>query len=172
MTAAVSRAEFLRGRFSADTSALRPPWALNETDFTARCTRYMSCVDACPENIIFKGQGGFPEISFADGECTFCAACVKTCPVGALSPTQDERNRNTKPWNLHLSVSDNCLSTKDVVCRICPDKCDARAIRFKHPAANGKPAIDQDLCTGCGACVAPCPVGALTLSPVHQHKAA
>jgi len=135
----------------------------------------MSCVDVCPENIIIKGRGRIPEISFANGECTFCGACVTACPVGLLGslPVEDEPYQPL--WNLHLSVSDACISAKGVVCHICPEKCEAQAIRFGRPGVQGirgKPVIDQDICTGCGACLAPCPVGALTLSSIQQNKAA
>jgi len=167
MTAVISRAGFLRGRFNTDADAIRPPWAVNESDFTFSCRRHRTCADACPENIIIKGRSGFPEISFSNGECTFCEACVKACPVGILDPAQQ-----VAAWNLHLSISNACISAKGVVCRICPEKCDASAIRFKRPGALGKPEVDQDICNGCGACIAPCPVNALTLSPVQKNKAA
>jgi ferredoxin-type protein NapF len=42
--------------------------------------------------------------------------------------------------------------------------CDAGAIRFK-PTLGGvtSPALDLSLCTGCGACVAPCPTQAISM---------
>jgi ferredoxin-type protein NapF len=172
MAAAISRAGFLRGRFASGSDAIRPPWSVNEAEFTSLCTRQLSCADVCPENIIIKGGAGFPEISFTDNECTFCGACAKACPVGALGPSHDQAGLERSPWNLKLGVSDACLSAKGVVCRICPEKCDAQAIRFNHPAAHGKPVINQDRCNGCGACIAPCPSQALALFPAQQYKAA
>ncbi|MBT3373503.1 MAG: ferredoxin-type protein NapF [Rhodospirillaceae bacterium] len=165
MVSTISRAGFLRGQFQPQGTALRPPWAIPETDFTEQCSRTLDCAAACPEDIIVKGRSGFPEISFTGGECTFCGECVAACRTNALGPLLDRNGRKLPPWNLEPSISSACLSTNGIVCRVCPEKCDARAIRFEHPAGHGKPAIDPDACTGCGACIAPCPVGAITLSP-------
>ncbi len=168
MVASISRAGFLRGHFAPHGAALRPPWAIPEDNFTDRCSRNLTCAAACPEGIIIKGRSGFPEVSFTGGECTFCGDCVAACASGALGPLLDRHGQSRPPWQLELSISSACLSSNGIVCRVCPEKCDARAIRFEHPAGHGKPVVDPGACTGCGACVAPCPVGAITLSPRHR----
>ncbi|MDP6688862.1 MAG: ferredoxin-type protein NapF [Alphaproteobacteria bacterium] len=170
MVTAISRAGFLGRRFNAEDSAIRPPWATPEAYFTEHCSRDMACAEACPEKIIFKGRSGFPEISFSGGECTFCAACVTACTADVLGPLLARDGSRRRPWNLRLNISDNCLSAKGVVCRVCPETCDARAIRFRHPAAHGKPIVDPGACSGCGACVAYCPAGAITLLPRRQYE--
>ncbi|MBT4890816.1 MAG: ferredoxin-type protein NapF [Rhodospirillales bacterium] len=175
MVSAISRAGFLRGRFNSDSTTIRPPWAVFETELTDQCMGLASCVDACPEGIIIKGRGGIPEISFASGECTFCGDCAKACPVGLLGLVSNKDEVQRPHWELHLSVSDVCISDKGVVCHICPEKCDAKAIGFDRTAARGilgKPNINQSICTGCGACIAPCPVGALSLSTIQHNEAA
>jgi ferredoxin-type protein NapF len=66
---------------------------------------------------------------------------------------------------LKAAITPSCLALNHVVCSACAERCEVGAIRFQ-PAlgAAPTPAIDLDRCTGCGACVAVCPVSAITLS--------
>lgn len=153
-----TRRAFLRGCFG-ESASLRPPWAAAEPEFLDRCTRCDACIDACPEHILVRGSGGFPEVDFAGGGCTFCGACVNTCEPHALERTA------AAPWALKASIAPSCLALSRFVCSACAERCEAHAIRFR-PAlgAAPTPAIDLDRCTGCGACVAVCPVSAITVS--------
>lgn len=122
----------------------------------------MYCAAACPEGIIVSGSG-FPRIDFSTGECTFCQACVEACPAAALGPAVDDRGAARRPWALEVRISDLCLAAKGVVCRICQAKCEAGAFAFPHPSGLGRPRVRSAACTECGACVAPCPAGAISL---------
>ena len=142
------------------TAPLRPPWALaDDTDFTDHCTRCGDCVRACPSALLHAGDGGFPEIRFVHAGCDFCGACRNACGTGAIRTGPD-----IQAFALHLHVSARCLARQRVECRVCAEMCDAQALRFV-PALGGIPALHLDpaACTGCGACVSPCPVGALEL---------
>lgn len=154
----LSRRGFLRGR-SAAPPPLRPPWSGPEAGFAARCTRCGDCTAACPQAILAAGPGGYPTVDFSRGECTFCGDCAAACAPGAL-----DRKREPLPWAIQAAISDPCLTRAGVECRVCGDFCDPRAIRFP-PRAGGVavPEVDAAACTGCGACLAPCPAGAVTL---------
>jgi ferredoxin-type protein NapF len=158
MTTPDSRRNFLRGNFSPRQGPLRPPWALAEANFLLACTRCGDCIDACPTCIITR-DSGYPVVDFARGECTFCGNCAAACMPRALTLTEAQ-----SPWSARAVINAPCLARQRVECRICGDQCAAGAIRFP-PLAGGiaLPVLDLDRCTGCGACVAPCPVRAIAV---------
>lgn len=160
MRQSISRASLLRGRLRGGPPPLRPPWALAEPAFLEACTRCDACRAACPEGILVRGSGGFPLVDFQRGECTFCGRCAAACEDGAL--TRPQGTAAGAPWDAVALVGAGCLARKGIVCRSCEDACEPRAIRFAvgPPAA---PQIDLGACTGCGACVAPCPVDAIEI---------
>lgn len=158
-----SRRALFRGRRTA-TAPLRPPWALAEDEFVSCCTRCDDCIGACPEGIVLRADGGFPAVDFQRGECTFCEACVEACPSGALV-------REGPPWTIRARVDDRCLALNGVHCQACRDACPTQAIRFPlRPGVPG-PVVDDPTCTGCGACVAPCPVDALSVCAAEGVRA-
>ena len=161
----IDRVQFLRGAFRGGATAVRPPWALAESLFVDACTRCDDCATACPEEIIRPGRGGVPEISFSHGECTFCEDCVQACPTNALG-MRDADGRKRAPWDIRAVVSDACISKAGIACRICGEHCDAGAFTFQLVVGGAAlPIVDLDRCTGCGACVAPCPVSAIEVTP-------
>ena len=139
---------------------MRPPWALAEADFIDRCTRCNDCLNACPTRILKAGDGGYPSVDFSAGECTFCGDCLAACQPQAL-----QRHDGQPAWPYKAVIGDTCLPRQGVECRVCGDFCDSRAIRFQ-PRLGGSPLpeLDPEKCTGCGACVAPCPTVAIRVS--------
>ncbi len=138
-------------------SALRPPWAIEESQFISRCTRCNACVGACPEQIISIDRG-YPVLHFEHGECTFCRACVECCEVQAL-------DINTiPPLAAKATINKTCMAQSGVECRVCGDNCESFAISFKLQVGGAAvPQIDSAECTGCGACVRNCPSRAITV---------
>jgi ferredoxin-type protein NapF len=156
-TVDIGRRGLLRGRTRALPSAIRPPWSRLDR-FTSLCTRCGACADACPEGILRAGDGGFPEVDFRLGECSFCGACADACPA----PVFDRAA--ARPWDLMATIGAACLSARGVVCRSCQDACQHSAIRFTpSPGGVAHARVETHSCTGCGACVSICPVGAITM---------
>lgn len=157
MTVSINRFQFLRGDFSGQRAPMRPPWSQPESRFTALCTRCHACEDACPEGVLVTGRGGFPEVNFQKGECTFCERCVQVCETPALQHAD-------QPWRWRAEIGRSCLAMQAVVCRTCAEQCEVGAIRFRPVIGGGAvPMLSINNCTGCGACVAPCPAGAVQM---------
>ena len=78
--------------------AIRPPGALAEEDFNARCIKCGQCVDACPYdtlNLATADSGipiGTPYYIPRETPCYMCEdiPCVPVCPTGALVSTHPE----------------------------------------------------------------------------------
>lgn len=138
------------------TPPLRAPGAVAEDLFVDRCSRCDACITACPEGVLKRGSGGYPEIDFTASGCTFCGACATACRDGAIVAQT--------AWSLKAAVGPTCLLGHGVLCRVCGDHCEIRAIRF-HPVPGGKLAmtIETETCTGCGACLSRCPANALSI---------
>ena len=170
-----SRRLFLRGHFSTGTPAapinngqapIRLPWVISEGVFLDGCTRCGDCISACPQHIVVKGDGGFPQLDFTNQECTFCGDCVQSCQQALFDLTE-------KPWLQVASIGQNCLTFDGIVCQNCKDACEPRAIRFRFGAGGlSRPEINNEACTGCGACIAPCPNGSISMHSQQAQKEA
>lgn len=159
----LGRRGLLFGRHAA-VAPLRPPWALGEPAFLDACTACGACVERCPERVLVTGAGRHPEFDPRAGECTFCGACTDACATGAL-----DRSRRT--WSLRATAGEACLPRHGVVCSSCRDACPEQALRFPLATALPVPDVDPARCTGCGACVAPCPVQAIALVRMSEESA-
>ena len=152
----ISRTQFLRGDYRGRNAIMRPPWSLAEDEFVEQCTRCGGCLKACPENILITGRGGFPQIDFAKGECTFCQKCQQVCAEPVFRSTEQ------RAWFYQIEFTDRCLSKNGVVCVTCAEQCEAAAIHFvPRVGAAPEPQLDAAVCTACGACYQPCPVNAI-----------
>jgi ferredoxin-type protein NapF len=143
---------------------LRPPGALIEEAFLTACNRCGQCVSVCPTKVIvFAGVEaglagiGTPRFAPVYNHCTLCGACDRICPTGALAlvPLQEMRmgtaiidKRKCFGW-----IEGGGLCFLD----ICPSK----AVYFDsvHRAY-----INEQKCTGCGACVVVCPAMAVHIN--------
>ena len=142
---------------------MRPPGAQAGDTFYDLCTKCDECIKDCPEAIIIRDADGLPEVNLNLGECTFCGICASVCEPGAILPADG--------WNWRAQPNSACLSLQGVTCRTCEDQCEQKAIRFR-PQVGGRADItfDSDLCVGCGACAAACPVDAISFFEPKQQS--
>lgn len=170
----LNRRAFLRGRSPKyNPAAIYPPWTIEMSQFVEKCERCDRCIDRCPENILYRGDGGFPEVNFRQGECTFCGQCAEVCEadafdLGDLNQSSNkalgEGLKEENAWSLFVEIETTCLSLNAITCRSCGDNCDAGAIRFQLQVGGiAIPIIDTDQCTGCGACIYVCPKNSITM---------
>lgn len=125
-----------------DPRLIRPPGALEETAFLARCIKCGQCMRVCPTNVIHPaawqaGAEGLwtPMLNFRIGTsgCQHnCVACSHVCPTAALRPLRvDERMgrgvfAQDGPLRLGTAFVDHgrCLPwAMDIPCIVCQENC-------------------------------------------------
>ncbi len=163
-------AEFIEQRLPAVETAgtatarevLRPPGALPEPEFLARCYRCGNCVEVCPAKAIHPvnrqniERAGTPYIDPDLAACTLCdqLACMKACPSGALQVIGDKRQIKMGTAAVDRRL---CLRRSSSLCTICLDTCPIgrEAIDISD---GGELQVNPMACVGCGTCQYNCPV--------------
>ncbi len=151
-----NKRNLFRARKKVATNNLLP-WITDSENFINNCTQCGNCITACPEKIIVVGDGGFPNIDFRQGECTFCKKCVINCEQDLFVDCDTQ-----VAWQKKALVSEQCVALSGVYCRSCAESCEAQALTFKL-GISAVPQIENELCSGCGACVSPCPTQAIEI---------
>lgn len=141
---------------------LRPPGALPETDFVAKCIRCGKCVQVCPYKAI-KIAGimdglavmGTPVIKAREIPCYLCMKCPPVCPSGALDRNL-KKKQDVEMGNAVINKKD-CLAWQGTMCRSCYQSCPVfdEAIKMDNEL---RPIVDDKKCVGCGICENVCPV--------------
>lgn len=157
---ACSAAGFVFGSNLSYADVLRPPGALDEPDFFARCIRCYRCISVCPTQVIepMRLEEGVldirtPELSFQDSYCTYCDLCRQVCPTFAIG-TSDPYDISSGRIGVAVIHEDRCLAFIDNSCGICIEQCPYEAITGDDLH---RPVIDENLCNGCGLCEKICP---------------
>ena len=156
------------------TNRLRPPGAVPEEIFPAKCIRCGRCVEVCPYRSIRMldiragVHAGTPLVEAELIPCYLCMKCVDVCPTGSLTRVSQEDTR----MGLALVDKFNCAAwIGTTLCRTCYDKCPfpEKAIRLDQL----KPVVKTDHCTGCGLCTNTCPITlesglkAINIEPIY-----
>jgi len=149
---------------------IRPPGAIPEKEFTARCIACGQCMKVCPTNAIQPAalsdglaRWNSPKIVPRIGACEEkCSACGHVCPTGALRALPYEEKRFDK---IGTAVIDRhrCLPwAQNKECLVCDESCPYNAIETKLVETTKgpykAPVVYEDLCMGCGYCEFHCPI--------------
>ncbi len=149
---------------------VRPPGALPEDSFAAKCLACAECMKVCPTNALQPcslDQGlarlFTPRVVPRIGACEeTCYVCGHVCPTGALRPLTHEQKRFAK---IGTAVIDRhrCLAwEQNRECLVCDEACPYNAISMVvAQTATGPfkvPVVDETLCLGCGFCERNCPI--------------
>ncbi len=150
---------------------IRPPGAVPENDFLARCIRCGACMQACPTNSLqplgfAAGLSAFfsPVVTPRRGPCDpGCSACGRVCPTGALPVLAVDERRCAKLGTARI-FRQKCLAWElGKKCLICDEVCPFDAIDFRKPPGRpiAVPFVIENKCAGCGYCEHHCPVQAV-----------
>ena len=167
---------------------LRPPGAIDETDFLSRCIRCGECMKVCPNNslqptLTQAGLEGLwtptlvPRIGYCEPSCVLCS---EVCPTGAIwQITPKDKGwvvgvgaQQNKPVRIGTAFYDRgrclpwALATDCIVCEEwCPVSPKAIYVEEAQVIDSGgktktvkQPRVDPSRCVGCGACEYACPL--------------
>ncbi|MBN2575194.1 MAG: 4Fe-4S binding protein [Deltaproteobacteria bacterium] len=163
---------------------IRPPGALEESEFLAKCLKCGACMKVCPTGglqpaLHEAGIEGLwtpilvPRIGYCEHSCTLCG---QVCPTGAIAQLKLADKVGNMPDKPPVRIGSaffdkgRCLPWGyNIECIVCEEVCPTspKAIYFKLETVtdrNGQektlkfPHVDLDHCTGCGICETRCPV--------------
>ena len=163
-------------------TAIRPPGAVSESQFTGLCTRCGNCIQVCPEHIIVPdmGESGVcglltPVLDLSHRYCDeWCNECTKVCPTGAIRNLTLDTKRNLSIGTAYIDKSSCIAWTDGKYCMVCQEYCPFQAITAVEHKGVNCPQVDEFVCRGCGACQSQCPalpVKAIIVQGIAQRKA-
>ncbi|MBI3892198.1 MAG: 4Fe-4S dicluster domain-containing protein [Candidatus Wallbacteria bacterium] len=152
-------------------AVVRPPGAVPESEFLARCIRCLRCVEACPNQAIVpldasagRARASTPSIRARRQACMLCnkqqgdwLKCTEVCPSGALQKVRREPDEVLARVTMGTAVLDTslCYSYNGWTCGAC-----YRACPFPEKAMKiglwERPVVVAEACVGCGLCVRTC----------------
>lgn len=171
---------------------IRPPGALPEEQFLAKCVKCGECMKVCPTNglqpaVVEAGPEGIwtPVLVPRIGYCEYyCSLCTQVCPTGAIRELTIEEKTTVKIGTAWVNKN-RCLPyALGKSCIVCEEHCPVspKAIQLVQVetltpegkvASNLAPFVVQENCIGCGICENKCPVvdePAIRVSSIGEHR--
>jgi MauM/NapG family ferredoxin protein len=164
-------------RKRASLKLIRPPGAVPEEEFLAKCVKCGQCMRACPTNGLqpAKTEAGpeglwtpmlVPKIGYCE---YYCSLCTQVCPTGAIQKQTIEAKNKIKIGSAWVNKNRCIPYTLGKPCIVCEEHCPVspkaiKLVEVETKLPGGKvvvqkaPVIDLDQCTGCGICENKCPV--------------
>lgn len=154
---------------------IRPPGALSEQKFRAKCISCGVCVNVCHvmkyDALAVAGLGdirnfGTPYLKdMRDFPCALCMECPKSCPTGALKKLEKEKVE----MGMALIDMSLCFGWNGDVCLSCSKVCPmgGKIFDFYNGQWGNQPYINEN-CVGCGLCVKYCPLGGSAIKVVTK----
>ena len=159
---------------------LVPAGSLSVKHFADHCTGCQLCVSVCP-NKVLRPSSSFatlmqPEMSYEKGYCRpECTMCSDVCPAGAIKPISMEEKSSIQIGHAVVNLSLCVANADEVDCGNCARHCPANAISMvkKNPEdmlSIRIPAVNEEMCIGCGACENLCPARPLSAIHIEGHE--
>jgi ferredoxin len=159
-----------------------PPGSSSIERFLDRCTACHLCISECPTGVLqpaFMEYGLLgimkPRMDFNVAFCNFdCVRCGEVCPDGAIDLLDVATKHLVKIGEVHF-YNDKCVVvTNGTDCSACSEHCPTKAVSTVPYGNNLRlPSLNDDLCTGCGACEHVCPVKpdkAIKVTGLREHR--
>jgi len=167
----------------ASPRLIRPPGALPEISFLAKCIRCGECMKVCLTNTLQPclwegGLDGFwsprivPRLAGCDQTCSLCG---QVCPTGAIRALPLEEKKNAKLGTAVIDRERCLVWAENKLCLICDEQCPYNAIVFKWQEGFRRPFVSANKCNGCGFCEQKCPVrgeSAIVVTPEGEIRLA
>ncbi len=157
---------------------LTPPGALSAKHFAQHCTACQLCIANCPNQVLrpskYLEHLMQPVMQYDKGYCRpECNRCSQVCPTGAIQPITIEE-KSAQQIGHAVWVRKNCvILTDEVECGNCARHCPTGAIEMvplEEDEEKWVPAINEEMCIGCGACENLCPARPFSAIYVEGHE--
>lgn len=159
---------------------ITPPGSISARNMATRCTGCQLCVSECPNDVLRPGTDLMnlmqPVMSYEKGYCRpECTRCSEVCPAGAIKPISKDVKSSTQIGHA-VWIKKNCIPLKDgIECGNCARHCPTGAIEMVPSDPDDEesafvPAVNEDMCIGCGACENLCPARPFPAIYVEGHE--